>query len=79
MGNKAWWLVSIIPAHEIVKQEDSEFEASLGYTGFPCHSGLFNKSPSQNANKNIHCNCRSDMLTSFSLLPIDENISLLTG
>lgn len=79
LGNKAWWLMSIIPAHGTLKQEDSEFEASPGYTSIPCHSELSNKSPSQNANKNIHCNYHSDILVSIPLLSIDENISVLTG
>lgn len=42
--------MSVFPTHETVKPEDSEFEASLGYTGIPYYSELSNKSPSQNAN-----------------------------
>lgn len=38
LGGGETKLMSIIPAHETVKQEDSGFEASLGYTGIPCHS-----------------------------------------
>lgn len=73
------WVVCVIPAPERTKQEDAKFEASLGYTGVPSHSGVFKKNPSQNSNKNIHCYCHSDRFTSSLFLPVVENVySVLT-